>query len=189
MITIESFKRFNLIDLLLIILTAGLWFCLTSFITHVASPNMSYIFSLFIAAFLMSFTVNLVRKAGSATLFYLIGGIFTYLINDLGALRSTKLIALLFAGIVFETIFLILKLELKNIPLDIILGSALSAATIPITTGLLLSSTVSYSWLFELLNLSLLSFFIGVIGSVASFILWYNLRTTKIIMKYEYSRH
>jgi ABC-type thiamin/hydroxymethylpyrimidine transport system permease subunit len=84
-------------------------------------PQSSYILSLLVATILMSFTVHLVRKAGSATLFYCIGALLAFSINDLGATGINKLIVLVIAGIIFELIFLIFKLEIKNIPTDIIM--------------------------------------------------------------------
>lgn len=186
MIAIESFKRFKIIDIIAIIILAGLWLLLSFLLDRFLDPQASYILSLLIAVTLMSFTVHLVRKAGSATLFYALGALFTYSINDLGTIGSDKLIVLIIAGIIFELIFLIFKLEVKNIQLDIMAGTAISAASIPITTGLLLSFNVSLSMISSIINLILLSFFVGLIGAVFSFLIWYNLRATKIVLKYEY---
>lgn len=186
MIAIESFKRFKIMDIIAILALAGLWFLLSFLLNKFLGPQFSYIWSLLIATILMSFTVHLVRKAGSATLFYGIGALFTYSINDLGATGLNKLIVLVIAGIIFELIFLIFKIEVKNIQVDIIAGTAISAATIPVTTGLLLSSNVALSMITLLINLILLSFLVGLAGSVISFLIWYKLKTTKMVLRFEY---
>ncbi|MEK6903447.1 MAG: hypothetical protein AABW64_02260 [Nanoarchaeota archaeon] len=134
----------------------------------------------------MSFTVHLVRKAGSATLFYVIGAIFTYSINDIGHTGISKVITFLIAGILFELIFLIFKLEMKRIQLDIVAATAISAATIPLTTGFLLSFNVTLHMISSIINLMLVSFFVGLAGAVISFLAWHHVRTTKMILKYEY---
>lgn len=78
MIAIESFKRFRIIDILAIVVLASLWFLLSFLLNKFLGPQFSYILSLLMATTLMSFTVYLIRKAGSATLFYGIGALLTY---------------------------------------------------------------------------------------------------------------
>ncbi|MAG19911.1 hypothetical protein CL618_00575 [archaeon] len=69
MIAVESFKRFRVIDIVIIAILSGIWFLLSLGINRL-DPQISYIFSLLIIIFLMTFVVYLVRKAGSATLFF-----------------------------------------------------------------------------------------------------------------------
>ena len=92
----------------------------------------------------------------------------------------------LIAGLVFELVFVIFKLELKNIQLDIVLGTGFSAASIPITTAFLLSTNLARSMIVPIFNLSLLSFIVGIVGAIASFFLWYRLRTNRAVLRYEY---
>jgi len=186
MIAIESFKMFKLKDIITIALLAGIWFLINSLINKFLGTQTAFIVSMITATTLMSFTVHLVRKAGTATLFYLVGGIFNWKTYCLGIAGFNQLIALSIAGIIFELIFLILKLEIKNIQIDIVLGTAFSAATIPITSTLLTSLIIAKNVLNALINLSLIAFFAGLIGAVLSFIIWYSIRDTEFILKFEY---
>lgn len=185
MMAIESFKKFRIKDTIIILL-AGIWALSAFLINKYFDPQYSYMFSLLIAIFLMTFTVYLVRKAGSAMLFFVLGSVISYNLNDIGATGFNKLIVFLIAGIIFEVLFLIFKIEIKNIPMDIILGAVFSAASIPITTSLLLSLEVSIKMIYSLGNMVLISMFIAVMGSILSFLLWYKLRTTKFVLRFEY---
>jgi len=186
MIAIESFRKFKILDIAVILAFASLWLLLSWIINKIFGPQPSYILTLLVVTFLMSFTVHLVKKAGSATLFYTIGALLTFNINDLGAIGMNKLVIFAISGILFELIFLILKLELKNIQLDIITSTSISAASVPITTGFLLSFNVALNMMVPLINLILLSFLVGLAGAVMSFMIWYNLKNTKMILKFQY---
>ena len=186
MIAVESFKKFRILDIGIIIFIAAIWAVVGYVVNTFFTPQSSFVISLLIATFLMSLTVHLVRKAGSATLFYVIGGFFMWSLNDLGVTHLTKIWVLLIAGVVFELVFVIFKLELKNIQLDIVLGTAFSAASIPFSTAFLLSTGLARSMISSIFNLALLSFIVGFVGAVASFFLWYRLRTNKAVLRYEY---
>jgi len=69
MIAIETIKPFRVIDIVAIGSFAILWLIISFIVTKIFGPQFSYILSLLIATFLMSFTAHLVRKAGAATLF------------------------------------------------------------------------------------------------------------------------
>ena len=186
MIAIESFRRFRLIDLIVIILFAIFWLVTNLVTSNRVSPQTQYIVSLFFITFFMSCTVYVIRKAGAVTLFYLLCGLFTFSLNNLGTTGLTKLLTLVISGVLFELTFIILKLELKSIPLDVIVGTAVSAASIPISTGLLLSPVMAQTLIISILNLALLSFFIGIVSGLVAFLIWYYLRTTKLIVSFEY---
>lgn len=97
-----------------------------------------------------------------------------------------KFIVLLIAGLVFEIVFLLIKAEIKNVPLDIVIGTAISAASIPILIGFLLSPNIFVVMISLVINLMLLSLLIGIAGSIISFIIWYNLRITRFVLRFEY---
>ncbi len=54
--------------------------------------------------------------------------------------------------------------------------------------GLALSTQIALQMITQVINLVLLSFFIGIIGSVISFLIWYHLRTTEFVLKFEYAQ-
>ena len=186
MIAIESFKRFKLRDIITILVLAAIWLLISTIIDKLLHPQLTYIISLLIATIFMSFTVHLIRKAGSATIFYGIGGLLTQQLPNLGPLGMQKIYTLILAGIIFEIVFVIFKLEIESIQLDILLGTAISSATIPFTTALLLSTSVASTMLTALINMALVSFLVGIIGAVISFLIWYQLKTSKFVLQYEY---
>jgi len=188
MIAIESFKRFRMLDVIVVIILAGLWLPLSLAINNVFSPQSSYILSLLIGTLLMSLTVHLVRKAGTAILFYAMAALFTYNVSDLGATGINKVMVLVTAGIIFELVYMTFKIEVKNTQTDIIAATAISASTIPITIGLILSYSITLDKITSIVNLVLLSFLVGLAGAVISFLVWYNLRTKKTVLKFEYMR-
>jgi len=186
MIAIESFKKFRWQDFVIIIVMAFLYAIISYLINKYINLGYAYILSLLALIFLMSFIVHLVRKAGSATLFFVISGLVSNGIDDIGIVGVNKLIVFVVAGIVFELIFLIFKIEIKNVQIDIISGSGFSAAIIPITTGALLSYNAMMNTISSMINMVLLSFFVGIISAVVSFLVWYHLKGTKLVLRYEY---
>ncbi len=186
MIAIESFRRFRIIDVIIIIVLSSIWTLSNILISQRLNPQASFIFSLLVLVLLMSFTIHLIRKAGSATFFYAVAGLMTYSTNDFGVIGLEKVIAFIIAGLIFELVFLLLRLELKSIQIDIIFGSGLSAASIPFFTAFFVSLNSLLTLFNQVLNLMLLAFFVGIAGSVISFLIWYNLRTTKLVLEYEY---
>jgi len=184
MIELGSFKNFRKNDFIAIILLAVLWALLTSLV-NLPNTSATFMFSLFITTMFMTFTAFLIRKFFAVTLFYLLGAIITIPINNLGGLGLYKVPILLIAGLVFEVFFLLLKIEIKNIPLDVILGAAFSNASIPWT--ILLLSRSSIEILPSVVNFSLSAFLIGIIGSLITFLIWYHIKSNKNIIKFEYS--
>jgi hypothetical protein len=184
MIELESFRKFRKIDLLAIIILVLFWAFIT-WIINIPDNQFTFFLSLFVTTMFMAFTAFLIRRVGAVTLFYLFGALITIPINNLGGLGIYKVPILIIAGIVFELFFLLLKIKIKNIPLDIVLGAAFSNFSIPFTMLLFIPATkglMSYVW-----NFALMAFIIGIMGSIAAFLIWYNIRNLKPIIKFEYS--
>ena len=186
MIAIESFKKYHLQDIVAITLLALFWAGLSYLFDATLDPQISFLVTLITITILMSFTVHLIRKAGAATLFFGLCAIFTISLTEFGVTGFRKFLALVIAGIVFELAYLILKLELKNIQLDIILGTGLSAAMIPLVMALQLSFTISVEKFIPLLNIIIVSFIVGLIGALISFLIWYKVKSLKPIVRFEY---
>ena len=184
MIELESFKRFRKIDVIAITALALLW-ALVTLIVNLPDTQLTFMLSLLITTVFMAFTALLIRKFFAVTLFYLIGAMITIPINNLGGLGLYKVPILAIAGIIFEVFFLLLKIEIRNIPLDVVLGAAFSSASIPWT--ILLLTQASREILPYVINFSLSAFLIGIIGSLASFLIWHNIRGSRKIIKFEYS--
>ena len=184
MIELASFRRFRKIDLIAIIILALLWAFIT-WLVNLPNNQLTFMLSLFITTMFMAFTAFLIRKVFAVTLFYLFGAIITISINNLGGLGVYKVPILLAAGIVFELFFLALKVKIKNIPLDVVLGAAISNFSIPFTMLLFVSATrelMPFVW-----NFALMAFIIGIMGAITTFLIWYNIKGLKPIIRFEYS--
>jgi len=184
MIELESFRSFRKIDLLAIIILALLWAFIT-WLINIPDTQFTFFLSLFITTMFMAFTALLIRKLGAVTLFYLLGAVITININNLGGLGYYKIPILFIAGIIFELFFLLLKIKIKNIPLDVVLGAAFSNFSIPFTMLLFIGASrelMPFVW-----NFALIALIIGVMGSVVTFLIWYNIKNSKPIIRFEYS--
>jgi hypothetical protein len=184
MIPLESFKKFRKIDLLVIVILVLVW-AFSTWLINLPNTQFTFFLSLFITTMFMTFIALLIRKFGAVTLFYLFGAIITIPINNLGGLGFYKVPILLIAGVTFELFFLLLKIEIKNIPLDVILGAAFSNFSIPFTMLLILPPATGLITL--VLNFALIAFIIGIIASIIVFLIWHNIKNSKLIIKFEYS--
>jgi len=182
MIAIESFKRFRIKDLIIIMSFSVIYLIIDLIISFFNHPQYNYILSFFFFIFILTFLVYLVRRAGTAALFGLTASIFTSTLGNLDITGQNKIIILTLLGILFEIVFLILKLEIKLLPLDVILSVALASAIIPIIS--IISIKVNSPTI--LFNLSLLNFFIAISASIISFLLWFKLKTKRLIIEFEY---
>lgn len=184
MIAIESFKRFRKIDLLAIGALVFTWFVITYFIS-LPNTQLTFMLSLFVTTMFVVFTALFIRKIGAVTLFYLLGALITVPINNLGGLGWNKVIILVIAGIIFELFFLLLKIEIKNISLDVVLGAGFSNASIPFTMLLLIKTKTAL--MPYVLNFALMAFIVGVMAAIITFLIWYHIKGLKPIIKFEYS--
>ena len=181
---VETFRKYRKTDFIAIIILAFIW-ALITFIVNLPDTQFSFFLSLFITSIFAVFTALLIRKFFAVTLFYLFGAIITIPINNLGGLGIYKVPILFIAGLIFELFFLLLKIEIRNIPLDVVLGAAFSNFSIPFAMLMFASSTrelIPFVW-----NFALTAFIIGVMGAIISFLIWYKIKGTKMIIKFEYA--
>ena len=184
MIELESFRKLRKIDLIAIAVLALFWAFIT-WLINIPDNQFTFFLSLFVTTMLMAFTALLIRRVGAVTLFYLFGAIITIPINNFGGLGIYKVPILLIAGIIFELFFLLLKIKIKNIPLDVVLGAAFSNFSIPFAMLLFVEATrelMPFAW-----NFALMAFVIGVMGAILAFLIWYNIKSLKPIIRFEYS--
>ncbi|MEK6984264.1 MAG: hypothetical protein AABX33_06845 [Nanoarchaeota archaeon] len=184
MIELESFRKLRKIDLIATIVSAIVW-AFATWLINIPDTQFTFFLSLFMTTMFMAFTALLIRRIGAVTLFYLIGAIITIPIDNLGGLGLYKIPILFIAGIIFELFFILLKLKIKLIPLDVVLGAAFSNFSIPFTMLLFVSATrelMPFVW-----NFALMAFIIGIMGSIVTFLIWYNIKGLKPIIRFEYS--
>jgi hypothetical protein len=184
MIASEVFKRYRKIDYVLILVAAVVWLGVATGLDYL-NPQLGYLLSLLVGLSLLSFAVLIVKKAGAGLLFMGVSGILTSHIADIGVLGVEKFVVFMLSGLVFEIVFVLLKLEIKDIQMDILGGTA-AGLFIPLFMGLVISSSLAWQLINGLINMMLTSFFVGVIASVIGFLIWHRFRTTKFMVKMMY---
>jgi len=185
MIAHEHVQRIRLKEFIFVVIVA----IIISFILFIGnfflSPTFSFITSLIFLVVGMNICIYLIKKTGIATLFYVLTAILTFWLHDIGVVGGYKILTFFFAGLIFEGIFLFLKLHVHNVPLDMIIGTSLSTASISLITGFALSEGLARSFPVELLNLILLAFAVGLIAATVTFLIWHSVEHTKPIIKLE----
>src|SRR3989338_228954 len=184
MIQLESFARFRKIDFLALAILTVLWAVATTLI-NLPNTQLTFMLSLAVTAIFVSFTALLIRKVGAVILFYFVGSAITISFNNL-IQGYYKILILVIAGIIFELAFLLTKKIYKsNIPFNLVLAAALSNASIPWI--ILLFTEYSKELLTPTINFSLSALLIGIMGSLLTYLVWYNIKANKTIIKFEYS--
>jgi hypothetical protein len=186
MIAIESFKKFRVKDFYVTGGLAGVYLLISGVLSWINLPILSTTLALFFYALLLSLVAYMVRKAGSATIFSLFSSLLSFNISNLDIFGIDKVMVFVLTGVVFEGVFLILKLEVKSIPLDIVLGSGVAFGIMPLIISFVVSSGILSGFVLNLMNMIILYFFIGILGGIIGFLIWYKLKVTKLILKYEY---
>ena len=184
MIELESLRKFRKIDFIAIIILVIIWAFFT-WLINLPDNQFTFFLSLFVTTMFMTFTALLIRKFFAVTLFYLIGAIITIPINNLEGLGIYKVPILLIAGLIFELFFLLLKIKIKNIPLDVVLGAAFSNFSIPFAMLVFVGAPKELMPL--VWNFALTAFIIGIMGAIISFLTWYKIKGTKMIIRFEYA--
>jgi len=183
MIDIGAFRKFRLVDFIVII-TLAIVCALITWLINIPDTQFTFYLALFVTTMFMTFVAFLVRRLFAVTFFYLIGAVITIPINNLGGFGFYKIPILVIAGIIFELFFLLLKLKIKNIPFNVVLGAGFSNFSIPLTMLLFVGATREL--LPYIFNFGLMAFIVGIIGSVVTFLIWYNIKGLKPIIKFEY---
>ena len=184
MIRLGSFKRFRFIDFLALFILAVLW-SITTYLTDLFLRQNSFIFSLLITAVLIAIASFFVRKAGSGFLFYTLCSLITLPFSNLWLEGLDKIVAFIAAGIVFELAIFIFRIEFSNMHFGVILGTGLSMSSIPFVI-LMLAKTVE-GIAFYASNLAIISFAIGIMGSIIGFLVWLSIKGSRWVIKFEYA--
>ena len=185
MIAVECFKGFRRDDYIAILILSCAYY-LFNLILLIDNEWRLILSFLFLSVFI-AFNALLIKKALAVSLFLILTSLLTYNLNNFDVIGWFKVIIFVIVGIIFETIFLILKIEIRNLPLDVILGVSLAIALMPLIIFLLSSIDILINRFFEVLNLIILAFLSGLMGSIIGFLIWWKLRLTKIIAKFEYA--
>ncbi|MEK6900368.1 MAG: hypothetical protein AABX05_04565 [Nanoarchaeota archaeon] len=183
MIALEQVRSITVKSLFFIVVIAGLVSLLMVLSNLILSPSWSFVFSVMILIAGMNLAVYLIDRAGAATLFYVLAAAFTLRLNDLGVIGWDKVLIFFIAGIIFEVIFLSLKIKVHHLSLDMVLGSSISAASVVIAAAFVLSSDLANSFPLELINLVLIGLASGLISSTILSLVWMHISRSRAVMK------
>jgi len=143
------------------------------------------IVSLFLLTIGMNLCVYMLRRFGIATIFMFFIAMLTFNISELGFYGWNKVLTYVIAIVVFEVIYLIFKIEISSLPLDMIFGTAISLTSIFLISPMLLSQTLLLIFTTELINLLIMTFATSIISSIIFALIWGKLASTKKIVKFE----
>ena len=149
----------------------------------ILSPTVSFIVFIGMAVGALNLAVYLLNKFGVAFLTFSFLGVLAFPLALVGVAGWTQLLVLFIAGLIFELLFITLKLEMHNIPLEIVIGTALSLSSIPLSVGMLLSPQLVLDFHVALLNMMALASLAALISSVTTFLLWYRLKEAKRVIE------
>ena len=147
------------------------------------TPAGIFFFSLLLIVTGLNIVAYLMPWVGRGSLFLFLIALFTFPSDDIGVTSLSKVIVFLLAGLTFELSFMYLKLHLHSIPLDIVVGSSLAMAVLPLSSAFFLSPSLASSFPPELWNLTLLAFSIGLGTSVLMSLLWEFTEHTKLVLE------
>ena len=183
MIPVESFRKWRLVDFIAIIIISIIWAVSTSLL--IAFPfKTSFFMILLITSILASFVALFVRRMGSITTFFALAGLLTFWSNNFGV-GWEKVIILVVAGLIFEISFLLIKLKIKSVSIDVVLGAAFSNLAIPILI-LVFIETKALELLQYAFNFAATAFIIGIMGAVIAYMVWFELKRLRWVVKFEY---
>jgi len=178
--TIQTLRKKDFIFLL----ACALLFLMLSLSIKSLNFYAGYYVNLGIFYLLATLVLLVVRKTGAIIIFCLITAFITTRYSFFNFLNYYQsLIVFLVIGIVFELVFCISKLKIKNIPLDVLLGTTLSSATIPWTVFYF---TTERTLSVNSFNLSIISFFTTIIASSIAFLIWFKIKSSKQVLKFVY---
>jgi len=177
-------RRLRKLDFAAIAILVVIWLLLVALINRINFE--AFFLTIFAITVFISFTALLIRRIGAVVLFTLTGSLAAALTGEFATLGVNTIPVLLVVGVTFELVLIIIRTEVKNVPLNLIFGTGIAAASMPWTMLLLANQTVKglmpFVW-----NFSLTAFFIGVAGAVISFLVWYNVKNAKAVIKFEYA--
>ena len=133
----------------------------------------------------MNLCVYMLRRFGIATIFMFFIAMLTFNISELGFYGWNKVLTYVIAIVIFEIIYLIFKIEISSLPLDMIFGTAISLTSIFLISPMLLSQTLLLIFTTELINLLIMTFATSIISSTIFALIWGKLASTKKIVKFE----
>lgn len=151
--------------------------------TTLFPPVVAFYGSLVFFTIATHFLYYFLKKEGVIPLFFVLVALATMTIDDLGIFAWRKVLVLLLSGLVFD--FLTFFFHREREDQSPIFAVSFSIAFIPVWVVLIISSTLTQSSLFEILNLVSLSFLAGLIVSIIVSLVWFRIRHLRSVIKLE----
>ncbi|MBT5342174.1 hypothetical protein HOL59_01175 [Candidatus Woesearchaeota archaeon] len=185
MFAIELFQIIRIKQLIFTLFVAAIISLFIYLADYFLPPVPLLIVSLFLLTIGMNLCVYMLRRFGIATIFMFFIAMLTFNISELGFYGWNKVLTYVIAIVVFEVIYLIFKIEISSLPLDMIFGTAISLTSIFLISPMLLSQTLLLVFTTELINLLIMTFATSIISSTIFALIWGKLASTKKIVKFE----
>ncbi len=155
--------------------------------TRLLPPVAAFYSSLVFFAIGTLFLYYFLKKEGVIPLFFVLVALATMTTDDLGIFGWRKVLVLLLSGLVFD--FLTFFFHRQSDDRSPVLAVSFSIACIPAWVVLIISSALTESSFFEILNLVSLSFLVGFVVSIIISLVWFRIRHLKSIIKLEMYLH
>ena len=185
MFAIELFQIIRIKQLIFTLFVAAIISLFIYLADYFLPPVPLLIVSLFLLTIGMNLCVYMLRRFGIATIFMFFIAMLTFNISELGFYGWNKVLTYVIAIVIFEIIYLIFKIEISSLPLDMIFGTAISLTSIFLISPMLLSQTLLLIFTTELINLLIMTFATSIISSTIFALIWGKLASTKKIVKFE----
>ena len=185
MFAIELFQIIRIKQLIFTLFVAAITSLFIYLANYFLPPVPLLIVSLFLLTIGMNLCVYMLRRFGIATIFMFFIAMLTFNISELGFYGWNKVLTYVIAIVIFEIIYLIFKIEISSLPLDMIFGTAISLTSIFLISPMLLSQTLLLVFTTELINLLIMTFATSIISSTIFALIWGKLASTKKIVKFE----
>lgn len=185
MIAGEEIKRFGFREIMFMVIAAGVVSILQYVGFLLFDPSISFIVSLFLIALGLNFVIFVLQRSGAVIIFWVITAFLTLSVNDIGVVGFPKVVVFLLVGAIFELLYLFLKGNIHNIPVDLALGTSISCASLPLFVAYALAPNLASSFPIALLNLVVIAFVTGLAASLMMYILGGFLEGTRMMVKLE----
>jgi hypothetical protein len=180
----EHIMKFRTKEFVVIFIFAIVAFMINYLFSLVFDSSYLFIVGVFVLVLLLDLLVYLYKKSFVAMIFLTSYGVMSFNFLDFGVIGFDKVIGLFLVSIIFELIFLVWKLNVYGIYVDVVLASSVMMLFFPLLNALLVSFDVVYSFPVKLINLMLVSFGSSLLASGVSYIIWRSVMGEKFMLKF-----
>ena len=130
MFAIELIQIIRVKQLLFTLFIAAIASLLIYLADYFLPPTPLLIVSLFLLTIGMNLAVYMLKRFGIATIFMFFTAMLTFSLAEVGLYGWNKVLTYVLAAVLFELIYLIFKVEIASLPVDMIVGTTISFTSI-----------------------------------------------------------